>query len=254
MIDRQKFFEEYRKQFNLKILKKSVVDCVDAILDEHEKQGEKASLPQLAYMFATVRAEVGNDLVPIVENMNYSAKRIIEVWPSRPEAVKFAGNPEGLANSVYGNRLGNGPPESGDGFRYRGRGIGAQFTGKDQYIKWSKITGYDMVATPVLACDLTIGAMILYKGCLEGLFTGVPITKYINDNIKDYVNARRAVNADVPRMGKVIAADAGRFEACLRAAVIRSVSTQPSPEINPPASSMSGWGAFWRAARKLFNP
>ena len=72
----------------------------------------------------------------LVENLNYSANRLTEVWPSLfPDvnfAEQYAGNPEKLANYVYANRNGNGDEDSGDGYRYRGRGI-IQLTGKSNY-------------------------------------------------------------------------------------------------------------------------
>lgn len=76
------------------------------------------------------------ELNKIEENLIYSPQRIQAVWPSRfptvEDALLYGRNPEKLANNVYANRLGNGPEKSGDGFRYRGRGI-LQITGKDNY-------------------------------------------------------------------------------------------------------------------------
>jgi putative chitinase len=80
------------------------------------------------------------------EPMGYSAKRLMQVWPSRfptlAAAQPFANNPEKLANSVYANRMGNGPPESGDGWRYRGGGL-THHTGKAEYARVRRRTGHD---------------------------------------------------------------------------------------------------------------
>jgi len=106
---------------------------------------------RLEHFLAQVLHESGA-LTVTTENMRYSAARIREVWPSRPEAVKFAGDPEGLGNNVYANRMGNGPAASGDGYRYRGRGL-MQTTGKDAYARYSKLCGVDFAANPDLICD-----------------------------------------------------------------------------------------------------
>lgn len=87
----------------------------------------------------------------VAENLNYSAARLVQVWPSRfPNAVmaaQYAGNPEKLGNVVYANRMGNGPPQSGDGYRYRGRGW-CQLTGRDAYATVGKLVGLDLVTNP----------------------------------------------------------------------------------------------------------
>lgn len=234
MIDKKIFYIEYRKKFGK--LKQSAVDCLDAIIDEFNSHAEhERDIEKKAYMLATVRHEVGPAMLPIVENMNYTAKRITQVWPSRfktiASAKPYAHNPQALANNVYGNRLGNGPASSGDGYRYRGRGIGAQFTGKVNYIKFGKIFDVDLVGNPELAVDLKLGAKILYLGSMKGLFTGVSLDNYINKFKVDYVNARRVINADVGRNGARIAADAKKFEAILKASYVK-------PSIDPATDSV----------------
>jgi putative chitinase len=107
------------------------------------------------YFLAQVAHETGG-LTRSVENLNYTAKRIAEIWPSRfptaASAEPYAGNPERLANKVYANRMGNGPPESGDGYRYRGRGY-IQLTGKDTYRNVGLLAKLDLMAKPELAIE-----------------------------------------------------------------------------------------------------
>ena len=80
----------------------------------------------------------------LVENLSYSADRLCAVWPSRfpsvAAATPFARNPEKLANRVYSGRLGNGPEASGDGWRFRGRGL-IQLTGRANYAAFGASVG-----------------------------------------------------------------------------------------------------------------
>jgi putative chitinase len=107
------------------------------------------------YFLAQIAHETGG-LTRSVENLNYTAKRIAEIWPSRfptvASAEPYAGNPEKLANKVYANRMGNGSPESGDGYRFRGRGY-IQITGKDGYRQTGLRAGIDLVASPEKAIE-----------------------------------------------------------------------------------------------------
>lgn len=54
------------------------------------------------------------------------------------EESKFVMNAEALLNFVYSSRMGNGDESSGDGYKYRGRGI-IQLTGKDTYRRYTEI-------------------------------------------------------------------------------------------------------------------
>ena len=74
------------------------------------------------------------------ENMNYSAQRLMQVFPryfkSMEQALSYAHEPERIANRVYGGRMGNGNEASGDGWKYRGRGF-IGLTGRETYQRYA---------------------------------------------------------------------------------------------------------------------
>ncbi len=110
-------------------------------------------------------AQIGHEsasLSRLEENLNYSANRLAEVWPSRftrESALRFARKPERIANRVYASRMGNGSEASGDGWRYRGRSP-IQITGRDNYARMGELTGLPLLATPELALAPEAGACI----------------------------------------------------------------------------------------------
>jgi len=97
--------------------------------------------PERISMF---HAQVGHESAGMTarkENLNYSAQGLNKIFPkyfirAGRDANAYAKKPEKIANVVYANRMGNGDEASGDGYRYRGRGL-IQLTGKDNYTKFA---------------------------------------------------------------------------------------------------------------------
>lgn len=135
----------------------------DAALVQFPKFG--ITTPErVAAFIGQVRTETGFASTPnrLQENLNYSAARLVEIFrkyfKTLQDALAFEKKPEKIANVVYANRMLNGPPSSGDGWRYRGRGL-KQLTGKDNYTRFSKaLYGDDrLVKNPdVVATDLNV--------------------------------------------------------------------------------------------------
>ena len=94
------------------------------------------------------------------ENLNYSAESLMRVWPKRfptyEIAQRYEHMPEKLANYVYANRMGNGDVDSGDGWRYHGRGP-IQLTGRDNYAACSNGIGEDLLNRPELLLTPFVG-------------------------------------------------------------------------------------------------
>ena len=91
--------------------------------------------PERISMFLAQCGHESGGLRTIKENLNYSADGLRKIFPKYfrdLNPAEYAKKPEKIANVVYANRMGNGPVESGDGYRYCGRGL-IQLTGKSNY-------------------------------------------------------------------------------------------------------------------------
>jgi len=112
------------------------------------------SLLKIAHFLGQTAHESGGFRI-MAENLRYtSGARLSKIWPKRfPDeaaAAPYVDNPEALANAVYAGRMGNGPADSGDGFRFRGRGL-IQLTGRANYDAVGRLVGLPLIAQPELA-------------------------------------------------------------------------------------------------------
>jgi putative chitinase len=158
----------------------NAIDCVNAVEAALKELGIYSDLV-LVGAVATVRVEVGKTFKPAMENLNYSADRLLQIFPkyyNTATASEHAHKPEKIANRVYANRMGNGDEASGEGYRYRGANF-IQFTGRNN---WNELG-----MTPENCLDIKIGA----RG-VANFFKTRGIDKHCN--AKDWTMVRKRVN------------------------------------------------------------
>lgn len=112
------------------------VDCMNAVFLKYD-----INTPQRIAAFLAQCGHESGGWTVFEENLNYSAKGLLSVFkkyfPNETVANQYARKPQMIANRVYAGRMGNGSPESGDGWKYRGRGP-IQLTGKNNYTKFAQ--------------------------------------------------------------------------------------------------------------------
>jgi len=140
------------------------VSFVDVLLKRRDilEKYEINTPNRLAFFIASIAFETAG-FRQQVEKFGYSATALRRVFTSRiisdELARQLAGKPEAIANFVYANRFGNGPAESGDGWRYRGRSL-FFITGRGNYRRYGQEIGADLENSPDLANDLETGLAI----------------------------------------------------------------------------------------------
>lgn len=178
-MDRSVFYEEVRESLFSGRLSQSQVDGMERLLNYAETHGIRHV--DLAYILATSFHETGQRMVPVREGFASSDAAAIK-------AVTKLFN-KGRIKKNYAL------PHPKTGKSYYGRGD-VQLTWYDNYLRMSKITGLDLVNNPDLALDLKASSVILFKGMLEGHFTG----KKLSDFLKEGVSIQqRAMNFDAAR-------------------------------------------------------
>jgi putative chitinase len=147
---------------------------------------------RLAHFLAQAGHESGG-FKAVNENLNYSAKGLLGVFkkyfPDGTKAALYERKPEKIANLVYGNRMGNGPEASGEGWKFRGRGY-IQLTGKDNYRAFDAVVPENLMETPDVVATkypLLSAAWFFHKNGLHKIADGgatdavvTSVTKRVN--------------------------------------------------------------------------
>lgn len=124
------------KEKLLGVIPNQVINELDIIFDKYEIN----TILRISHFLAQCAHESGNFSVK-QENLNYSAKRLQEVFgkyfTTHAKALLYERKPVKIASLVYGNRMGNGDEQSIEGYKYRGRGY-IQLTGKNNYLLFDK--------------------------------------------------------------------------------------------------------------------
>jgi putative chitinase len=154
-----------------------------------------------AIQIAAFLAQVGHESAQLSvteENLNYSANGLRSVFPKYftvEQADQYARKPEKIANRVYANRMGNGDEASGDGWRYRGKGL-IQITGKHNHERCGNSLGLDLIANPELLLETTNAALsagwFWYSRGLNGIAGDIrAVTKVINGGLNGLEDRQR---------------------------------------------------------------
>jgi putative chitinase len=108
------------------------------------------STPARIAAFIAQTAHESGGYTALHENLNYRAESLCRVWPryfNSGNGNDYAHQPEKIANKAYANRMGNGSEESGDGWKYCGRGL-IQLTGKSNYQAFADSIETDLSEIP----------------------------------------------------------------------------------------------------------
>jgi putative chitinase len=183
------------------------VDGINSILNEWSTVSGKSNVSlaienaQLAYILATARREVGSGMYPVREGYASSDSLAIA-------HVTDMFNRHQISHNYAA-------PDPHTGLSYFGRGI-VQLTWADNYKNIGNLIDVDLYHNPDLALDPVIAATIAVRGMVGGWFTGVGLSKYINQSGTDFVNARRIINGT--DVASLVASYATKFLTCIIAA------------------------------------
>jgi len=192
VIDREKFYNGFRQKFGKLVQPK--VDAINFLLDEFDKSELFDSKAKIAYAFATIMRETAETFQPVKEGYWITNNRVQKLYNYYYNHNRHALDtifPNGLAEKNY---LGRGYVQVTHNYNYKNIG--------------DKI-GVDLLNNPDKALEPEIAYKIMEYGMFNGTFTGKKLSRYINNSIIDYYNARKVING--LDSAKEIASNAEKF-------------------------------------------
>ena len=193
MVDKQFFYKTAREQGLLNKLNQLQIESIDTIINYWDSNGH-TDFRWLAYIFATVKHETANTMLPI------------------EEYGKGKGRPYGRKIKHSGIKYTT--PDK----LYYGRGY-VQLTWYENYDLLGRLLGIDLLATPELTLNNSVATKILFEGMTKGAssfgdFTGKCLEMYFTTKVEDWEGARKIINGTDKK--ELIAGYGKKFLKCLR--------------------------------------
>lgn len=192
MVDKQFFYKTAREQGLLNKLNQLQIESIDTIINYWDSKGH-TDFRWLAYIFATVKHETANTMLPI------------------EEYGKGKGRPYGRKIKHSGIKYTT--PDK----LYYGRGY-VQLTWYENYDLLGRLLGIDLLATPELTLNNSVATKILFEGMTKGAssfgdFTGKCLEMYFTPKVEDWGGARKIINGTDKK--ELIAGYGKKFLKCL---------------------------------------
>lgn len=192
MVDKQFFYKTAREQGLLNKLNQLQIESIDTIINYWDNKGH-TDFRWLAYIFATVKHETANTMLPI------------------EEYGKGKGRPYGRKIKHSGIKYTT--PDK----LYYGRGY-VQLTWYENYDLLGRLLGIDLLATPELTLNNSVATKILFEGMTKGAssfgdFTGKCLEMYFTPKVEDWEGARKIINGTDKK--ELIAGYGKKFLKCL---------------------------------------
>lgn len=180
-INRKFFFDQVRNALFDGSFKQSQVDGLTAILDKWESEMPDQDDRWLAYMLGTAHHETGRTMQAVRETFASTDDRAISILNKAFGAGKLT-----WVKKPYWQK-------DSDGKSWLGRGL-VQLTHKANYQTMSDEIGVDLVADPTRAMDLQTAVAIMFKGMINGSFTGRRLSDHFSASKEEWRSARRIIN------------------------------------------------------------